>query len=119
MLRVSQAVTGSPRGQRQGVFARPDDVTFVDTRQPFQLDTGAMLGPAHQVPGRQPQRWQLHADALDPAPPRTAGTMRLKGQPMVWLSAIGSVHQTPPDALAVSHIGLCSYAECLVRGDRR
>src|SRR5439155_17690775 len=74
----------------------------------LDLDAGAMAGPAHQIPGRQALGGELHAHALDPAPPGTARTGRPECQPVIWLLAVSSGHRTPPCAVL-------AFAESLVK----
>ena len=85
MPRMSQAVASRSDGEREGVLARAHHVTLVDARQPLQLDTRAMSGPAHQLAGREGGGRQPHADALDPASPRGSRTGRFENHPVIRL----------------------------------
>jgi hypothetical protein len=66
MLRMSQAVAGSPGSQGEGVLARPDDATLVDTRQPPSWMRVRWL--VRLISSLVVSRWAGFTPTLDPAP---------------------------------------------------
>src|SRR5437762_8508697 len=72
--------------------AERDDTGIEQTR--LDLYAGAMACRAHQIPGRQALGGELHAYALDPAPPGTARTGRPECQPVIWLLDFCFGHRT-------------------------
>src|SRR5690349_16875111 len=74
-----------------------------------------MAGPAHQIPGRQAPGGELHAHALDPAPPGTARTGRPECQPVIWPLGFYFGHRSLR-VLCLPSQDLCS-GRCAVRDE--